>query len=185
MKLIGVLGEKRHGKDTFSDHYTKRTFAGPLKEACRIIFGLNEEQLYGDDKEIDDPFWKQKPRVMYQFVGTDLFRKQISNIIPHVGDRFWVENARRFILEKSKDDPNVKIIVSDLRFQNEVDLIHELGGTVIKIYRPNGQSENKDKHISEKGIDDIENYDHLIENDSSILDLFTKIDVFVEKNKLH
>lgn len=75
-----------------------------------------------------------------------------------------------------------RFIISDLRFQNEVDWVKKLGGTVIKIKadiryntrlynETNGNQtliENIKNHPSEKGIDEITNYDYLINNDPGI-----------------
>jgi len=182
--LVGVLGKKRHGKDTISDHLVKNwnfhpiTLAEPLKEACRSLFGFNEEQLYGNLKEDIDPYWNVSPRTVFQFIGTDVFRKQIDKIIPNVGDKFWVVLIKKKILDIQKDNPNANIVVTDVRFKNEVDMIKSLGGLIIKVERPSiGLI---DSHISEKEIDMINNYDKLILNDSTIMDLHDRVDEFMD-----
>jgi hypothetical protein len=176
MNLVGILGKKRHGKDTIAEYcikkfdYTQKTYAGPLKDICKILFSFNNEQLYGDKKEDIDEFWEVSPRALYKFIGTDFFRKQMNDLIPGIGDKFWVKIMRQFV-SQNKDK---KIIISDARFQNEVDMIHEMGGIIIKVVRPSIIS--VDEHISEKGIDSIKNYDYEIINDGSIDDLHKKID---------
>ena len=72
-----------------------------------------------------------------------------------------------------KNNPIKNFVISDVRFQNEADLVKKLNGLLIKVKRP-GQN-NNDKHISERGIDDIKNYDILIQNSGSIFDLYEKI----------
>jgi len=58
--LIGFLAKKRHGKDTSADYlvkkynYKKLSFAKPIKDACKILFGFTDEQLYGNLKEVKD-----------------------------------------------------------------------------------------------------------------------------------
>lgn len=181
--LVGVLGKKRHGKDTISDHliqmhnFVPITLAEPLKEACRALFGFTDEQLYGDLKEDIDSYWNVSPRTVFQFIGTDVFRKQIDQILPDVGDKFWVVLIKKKILDIQKDNPNANIVVTDVRFKNEVDMIKSLGGIIIKVDRP---SINLfDSHISEKEIDMIDNYDKLIVNDKEIVDLHNRVDEFM------
>ena len=67
--IIGISGKKRSGKDTVADFliqeygFIKYGFADPIKQIAKIIFGFNEEQLYGDKKEEIDKIWKIKPRI--------------------------------------------------------------------------------------------------------------------------
>lgn len=178
--LIGILGKKRHGKDTISNYLIKNfdyiplTLAKPLKECCKILFGFNDDQLYGDKKEIVDEYWKITPRQAYQFIGTDLFRKQMSTLIPNIGNNLWVEIIKKNIIDIQKNNINANIVVTDLRFQNEVDMIKNLNGIVIKVNRHTVTP--LDEHESEKGIDLIINYDYLVENNSTIEQLYKKID---------
>ena len=56
--IIGILGQKRNGKDTCADYlvehynFTKVSFADPIKQILKIMFDFNDEQLYGDKKEL-------------------------------------------------------------------------------------------------------------------------------------
>ena len=76
MSLIGFLARKQHGKDTASDYlvkkygYVKIALATPLKEACKVLFGFNDEQLYGNLKEGVDSYWGVSPRQIYQYLPT-------------------------------------------------------------------------------------------------------------------
>lgn len=180
--LIGFMAKKQHGKDTAADYlvqkydYSKLSFADPLKEGCRQLFGFNDEQLYGGKKEEIDPFWGISPRTVLQFVGTDLCRREMDRIIPGIGNGFWVSSLKKKYIDMKKSNPNVKVVVSDVRFQNEVDAIHELGGTVVKVERTGFGENDKDNHESEKNIDLINDYDHLIKNDSSLASFYNKLD---------
>lgn len=58
--LIGLVATKGSGKDCLGDYlvehfkFKKTHFADPLKEGLRHIFDLNNDQLYGKDKETFD-----------------------------------------------------------------------------------------------------------------------------------
>lgn len=181
--LIGFLGKKRTGKDTAADYlvreygFKKMSLAGPLKEAVRVLFGLSDAQVNGDQKEKTDPTWGVTPRQILQFLGTDIFRSKIQELLPEIGGDFWVEAFDRRYHQILKSNPKVKICLADVRFQNEVDLIHRLGGKVIKIVRP---SVIKDSHPSEK-IDQVKGHDDLILNQGTLEQLFQKIDYSLSK----
>lgn len=178
--LIGVLGKSGSGKDTISDYicqhygYTKIAFAKPIKDICRIMFGFNEEQLYGNEKESIDPYWGVSPRCMFQYIGTDVMRIDVQSMIPNIGTNFWVKCTQKQILELLKD--NKKVIISDVRFQNEIDLITSMGGIVIKLTRDFTNLDTQmSGHISEQNIDNlIGNY--LIENNDTLIELYKTTD---------
>ena len=125
--LIGILGNKSHGKDTISDYlvqqfnFTKDALAKPIKDICEILFHFDNDQLYGDKKEIKDEYWNVSARQVMQFIGTDLFRNQMGKLIPDMRSNFWI---RHFEYKYYKMYQNKNIVVSDIRFQNEVDMIH-------------------------------------------------------------
>lgn len=186
MKLIGVLGRKRSGKDTISDYmcktynFQKMSLAQPLKDCCKILFNFSDEQLYGDMKETIDPMWHTSPRKALQYLGTSVFRNDINKLLPGINDNFWINSviAKYLKLCQSADNSdNVKVIISDVRFQNEIDEIHKKNGIIIKISRPS--LENIDDHESEKNID-IMDGDYNIINDGSLEELYTKVDSIVK-----
>jgi hypothetical protein len=180
--LVGLLGQKRSGKDTSADYivekynFTKLAYADPLKEISKILFFFDDEQLHGNDKEVVDKFWKTKPRDLYQYMGTDIMRRDINKIMPHIGEDFWVIHMEKRLDESETGNK----IISDLRYQNEIDQIHKLGGIVIKIIRPNIQS--NDTHESEKNIDNLTGFDYVIINDGSKEDLYKKINELLCSN---
>jgi hypothetical protein len=138
--LIGLIGHKSAGKDTFADvlvheyGFTKRAFADPLKKCCQSLFFLSESQLSDPiQKEKVDPRWGLSPRQIFQKVGTDLFRH-------HFDTNFWVKH---FLLGHDKTRSTV---CSDVRFENEAETIRRLGGILIRIHR---DSKDNDSHESE------------------------------------
>ena len=205
--IIGLCAQKQNGKDTMADYlcqkykFVKLSFAQPLKDACKILFGFTEEQVNGNKKEILDEKWGVTPRTVLQFVGTDLFRDQMKSIIPNIGEDFWVLCLKNKIEEIKKKNSKNNIVISDVRFPNEVKIIHQLGGVVVKITRPSTtesktssletkNEENKTnssvignsstQHSSERMIDLIKE-DALIENDGTIMQFYEKIDKYMSR----
>ena len=181
MQIIGITGRKQNGKDTIGNYlienygYERYAFADPLKEICKILFGFNDDQLWGNKKEEMDPFWKTTPRKLFQFIGTELFREQLYQVLPDVTDDIWVKVLEKKLMDS---DPLKKIVITDIRFQNECDLIKKLGGTLIRVTR--NTLEVNDLHSSEKDIDDF-NVDYEIINNTNKMDLYEKIDVILIK----
>lgn len=176
MVLVGILGKKRAGKDTISDYLEKKynfnkiAFATPLKEVCKILFDFSDEQLYGDLKEVVDPNWGMSPRHMMQYLGTDILRKQIK-------DDMWINIVRNKYLKYTKENKDYRMVISDVRFPNEIKAVHDLSGIVIKVTRPS--INNKDQHESETLIDTINDYDFEVINDGTMEDLYNKIDKII------
>jgi hypothetical protein len=185
MVLIGILATKGSGKDTVADHivrnhlFNKMSFADPIKKITQILFGFDNEQLYGDKKETIDTNWNVTPRTVFQYLGTDIFRNDINKIIPGINNDFWINSFKVKYKNIINDDANTckNIVIADVRFQNEVDAIHDLGGMVIKLSRPSlDQSMVNETHESELGVGNITNHDHVIINDGTLTDLYDKMD---------
>jgi hypothetical protein len=157
MNIIAVTGRKYNGKDSIADYlvknhgYIKLSFADQLKKALELLFNFDHEQLYGSKKEVVDEYWGYSPRYLMQYLGTQVFRDNIDQ-------DFWVKSLENNIL---KNYQNKKIVISDLRFMNEYNMIKRLGGYVIKVKRDN--INNTDQHESESMTDNLD-YDFFIQN---------------------
>jgi adenylate kinase family enzyme len=168
LKLIGISGKKGSGKDTLGNYLVKKygykqyAYADSLKNVCRELFSFDEEQLNGTKKEVIDEYWKVTPRHTFQFMG-DILRDNAETIFPGIGDTLLVEVMRKKILSEWERCPEKKIIITDVRFQNELNLIKELGGTIIKIER---NIESTDKHKSETTVDLLK-ADYIFTNNST------------------
>ena len=159
IKIIGITGKKFSGKDTLGNYFVEKygfekiAYADTLKEAVLVIFDFDDEQLYGNKKEILDDFWKITPRQALQFIGTDLFRNHIHELIPDIKKDIWIWVVKRKIASQLKKNPNKKFVITDIRFPDELQAVKDLGGITIKIQRDNISC---DAHESEILIDNLE-----------------------------
>ena len=177
--LIGVAGPKNSGKDTFANRFSLyvpcviRAFAEPVKRTCKQLFLLTEHQMYDPEaKERVDERWNLTPRQMFQQVGTDYVRRQVD-------PNFWLKHLEFWYQKNNTGSHN--IIVPDVRFQNEVDLIHRLGGKVVYIYRP---VPLEDIHESEVSATQLQHIDYTIENKGTLTEFEIAIDNFVDHLQL-
>lgn len=168
LKLIGIHGHAGVGKDTIGAYLYAtyqnvygESFAGPLKDACSEAFGIDREEF--DDqalKNVINEYWGVSPRMIAQFVGTEMFRNIIhSLLVMPMGGEFWIKRlAGRLTgaLNEYKNAPYTPgdcVVISDVRFQNEYDWIIANEGIVIHVTRP-GYTGNVgiQGHASEAGI---------------------------------
>lgn len=172
--IIGLVGKKFSGKDTCAGHlivhyhFKKLTFAQALKDVCQYLFLLSDQQLHDHawkEKKIDQ--WGLTPREIMQKVGTDLFRN-------HFDKDFWLKQFQIRFDQMQKDGPQ-RIVCSDCRYQNEVDLIKKLGGVIIRIDRD--LINDDDEHESEKL--NIQHIDYTICNNDSLESLYAQIDAIL------
>jgi len=173
--IIGLVGKKFSGKDTLADYLVKKygfikyAFAKPLKEACKILFITSDDQLNRPDlKEVVDKRWNMTPREMMQYVGTDVIR---NNIDPN----FWIKHFEYWF----EENKNNNIIVTDIRFLNELMAIKKVGGITIKICRDTISI--TDSHISEIETDTLTDVDHVIFNNSTKVDLYNTIETLYSR----
>lgn len=131
MIVIAFSGQAGSGKTAAAKRVLARyaasrryPFAAPIKAAMRA-FGLSYEQTDGALKEVEsDMLGGKTPRYAMQTLGTDWGRKLIA-------DDVWVRLWKAKVLS---DAPRI-VVVDDLRFKNEVEAVHELGGVVVRIKR--------------------------------------------------
>ena len=121
-------------------------------------------------------------REVLQIVGTELLREGFNENI-HVA----------CTMANIKDIDNV--IITDLRFPNEMEAVKKKGGITIRVNRPcdicGGSGYHKmscpvsksGEHYSEKALDNAE-FDYVIQNNGTISDLIDKIRNILIENKL-
>jgi hypothetical protein len=171
LPIIGLGYQIGVGKDTVADllcheyRFIRLQFAWPLKAAVAAIFGWNVEDLAKQEfKKTVDPFWGITPRTALQQIGTDVMRK-------HYRDDIWVKSMENYI-SRINDGYYKGVVITDMRFKNEVIAIKSWGGKVVKVVRrdnPFTPPASESKHASELDLDDYTDWDYILANASSIV----------------
>ena len=167
--VLGLAGHKSSGKDTLAAllapyGFRRVAFAEPLKAACRAIFGFTEAQMCDPaQKEQPDPYWGFTPRWAMQRLGTEGVRGAVA-------DDVW---TRAFLRHVS--DQEGPFVVTDVRFQNEVDAIRSLGGRVFLVQRAGCTG---DSHASEALASQPELFDGVVRNDGAPRDMLSSPALF-------
>ena len=195
--LIGVVGLIGSGKGTVSDrleqkhHFRKDSFAKSLKDAVSSMFNWDREMLEGKTdesrawREKPDVFWSKRfgkdvtPRWVLQYFGTEVMRQGMH-------DAIWIDSC----MARYDGKPTV---IADTRFENEIKIIREMGGSILLVKRGQdpdwftdyveGNIVPKNIHLSEYAWAKSE-YDHLITNDGTLEDLHSKIDDLIVSDKI-
>lgn len=182
--VVAICGRKQHGKDCaamdlVNAGFCHEKFASPLKQACALLFSLDDDQVHEEKKDVLDPRWNKTPRELLQFVGTEMFQYKIQEVLPDVGRGFW---AKSLVQRISKSDAE-RIVISDMRFQHELDTLREIKDCrvlAIRIVRDSMKCD--DCHPSETELDDIMPV-HEIMNNGSKEDLYRIIRGVLEDSK--
>lgn len=206
--LIGFSGLASSGKDTAADYLVKKmknchkiSFANAVKDVASILFSWDRKLLQGDSpesrkfRETKDEFWSNclkkdfTPRLAMQLIGTECFRKPIDA-------SFWIYVLQNQLSKTGID--NHTYILSDVRFPEEVNMIHSLGGKVYRIWRfdpPAWYKEAalynqqkikgsnciepsclKDIHISERSLAGLNLEDSEIDNRKTLYEYYETLD---------
>jgi hypothetical protein len=168
--LIGLTGKAGSGKDTVADYlaasrsFAKIAFADPIRRGIGVMFGLPPTSFQHPHKEEAIASFGKSPRQMMQTLGTEWGRNLVH---PDV----WLILAKELTQTNLGDGQSV--VITDVRFENEAQLIRSLGGVIWHLNRTVAGTQHS--HISESGIDFAQG-DRYIGNNNSIADLHAFVD---------
>lgn len=166
--IIGLSGKAQAGKDTTADLildllYKKIGFYG-----CKVSFATEVKEIA---KELFN--WDGSKELTGK---QDTGRQLLINIgckMREIRSSVWVDYV---IHQINKGDKNV-VCIPDVRFPNELDIIKNNSGIIIRIEREKGQLTLND--ISETSCDNV-TFDYTILNEDNIENLKNKVGIFYE-----
>lgn len=141
MQLIGITGKMGTGKSSAAEvfekyGYARKSFATPLKHLARTYF-------FWDEKK------DERGRQLLQTLGTEAGRTYDKDL--------WVKHMAKSIEASMKvmqnNNQDCKIVTDDIRFDNEAQLIRDLGGIVIHLASEGYNMGELNNHESEKGVE--------------------------------
>ena len=163
--IVGLCGYAGSGKDTMANilvqerGFERRAFADKLKD---IAYSLDPDLA----EVVDTVGWdvaKQIPsyRALLQNLGVAVRH--------HLGEHTWVDAVIH-----SNIIPWDKIVITDVRFHNEIDRILDLGGKIGEVKRPSVGPVNE--HVSEAEWTQRRNEFHFtIHNNKSLVYMRPKL----------
>lgn len=166
MKIIGISGKKKSGKDTIANIICamndgvniKYAFATELKKEvahacnCSVTFIDTNKDLF---------------RPILQWWGTE-YRRNLF------GRDYWIRKMRA-ALEHMKENGVNLVVIPDVRFENEFEFIkYELKAPVYRVERISNFTNGYDIHPSEIALDG-ETFDFVVQNNGTINQLIDEV----------
>lgn len=212
ISIVGVGGLLTSGKDAFADYlvtswgYTKTFMSNPLHQwlltqnpwikldkpvPCMEGWTLEPGEFHPYNYIVHQVGYTEAKeqteiRRALQRIGTECGRKLIS-------ENVWADAMEREITQLLERGIN-HIVVTGIRYENELQMIQRLGGETVWIERPSARASHEEKirsaaasadtatHSSEVSLD-VKRFDSVIENDGSLEQLFERADRWVNVHR--
>lgn len=177
--LIGIGNNYGVGKDTAAQAlardlgFIRRGFADPLKDLALLCDPLVTSAAGTANVNIGHG------RLRWAVAGTGW--DEAKQMFPEVrrflqelgvgartvlGDQVWINALFAAI------SPFDRVVVPDVRFRNEAEAIRSAGGKLIRIMRP---GHTGDLHVSERDLDGFEDWDAIVDNNGTLIELESEI----------
>lgn len=147
MNIIGLVGKKEAGKTTFAEFIREELREKkPEIVNLRFSFGdaLKQMLIEAEICHHSDLFEKKTiySRIMMQKIGTEIVRK--------VDPDYWCKQVWERLKSAMLMEPDCVVVIDDVRFMNEANMIESLGGMLVKIIR-NGETPDSHRSETEQG----------------------------------
>jgi hypothetical protein len=187
MVIIGIASEAGSGKDSAADILVETygllrvSMADVLKRFLEELFEVPERLLWGSSENRNQPYFPNGASIRRGLQtlgdwGRELDPKCFANywrtyVLAHIEEH---ERTARRVLTKPYKNPGY--ICPDVRYREEVDVLHEMGGKVYRVVRPEDHA-NRPKlpeleaaHSSETTLKTLPEdvFDGILYNDSTL-----------------
>jgi len=162
---IALGHQARVGKDTFADHIEAHHGCVRLSFAENVYKIATQVQIILGRPITKDP-------ALLQFIGDGL-----RNLL---GDDIFVNSVMEQVRSIEEQNPAANIIITDLRYPNEMKILSDHGFTTVKITRKNRPIDRDPKHRSEIALADAIFHVNLT-NDGPIEEFRKSIDNFIHR----
>jgi hypothetical protein len=164
--ILGLCGFSSSGKDSAALHlvenhgFIRVAFADKLRE---YAYNIDPDIHIGDGKYaslqylVDQHGWELAKR---QYKSVREFLQKLGHMTRETfGDSFWINQA----LNSKVVLNNERIVITDVRYQNEIDAVVDCGGYIIRIHREGVGPVNN--HVTEKELP----FDYVVHNPEGYL----------------
>jgi thymidine kinase len=182
---IGFSGLKGHGKSTATAEVHRLykseiiSFGYYLKCVCACLYGLTKEELFTHKEARLERFDGMTPRDIMQSTGDMIRDYGIFNWPYSDKNQRPITNLAELHIKKCMN--NTSVIIEDIRYPDEVDMVRKYGFHIVNIKNPTFIDMNPSKHSSERGIDSLESETLLNNGEKTALTI--KVHFIIEKLK--
>lgn len=171
--IIAIGFRKQSGKDTVANMllesygYSKVGISYRLKKFAVESLGLTWE-----DAETESG--KARYNSLFQCTNRELLQKIGHGFRKSFGEDIWL----RMLKERLSQAGN--LVIPDLRYRNEFDFIHSLGGKCVRIDR---KTAVRNTHISENQLALVgeKEWDYVIDNNHDLNHLHLEVEAMMER----
>jgi len=183
MLLFGFSGKMRAGKDTAADYIEHRLQAYGY-QVQRFAFADTIKRI-AEFAQTEAGLPLVKDRELLQYLGADWGRKHDPDV--------WVKALERKIVAARESEDVDVILVTDLRFPNELEMLDRQGFTSIRTFASDsirairGAEVDKMDHISETALDAFDRpgvWDWFLDNSGTLKDFHGRLDLVVARAML-
>lgn len=185
--LIGVAGHARHGKDSIAKvlkseyGFVQVNFADALRELAAWLNPVldidpNDGTETMNYQEYLDFYGYEEAKTWVEF--RDFLKDLGEGVRNIVDENAWVNAAVRKVVSSLERGDHV--VMTDVRYPNEVRAVERMGGEVWKVIRPNFNNGVDPTHPSESHIPHI-SADRIFNNDATLWHLETQVRATIER----
>ena len=150
LQIIGLYGAQGSGKTTLAEavvnspilsndkKWRRRSLAQPIRDMLSVLVNPHHLTPTADKGATPRELQGKTVRETMQLLGTEWGRHLI-------GKDIWLDALIRWAVANNCK----RIIIDDLRMQNEFDFIKKAGGLIVKVIRGKTTSNTEDQHSSE------------------------------------
>jgi hypothetical protein len=171
--LVGFSGKKRSGKGTAADYLVREhgfTKVGFKDAVYELLYEINPIVLATNNmtRRIQDVVnWNGWEYSKDHYPEVRPLQKRLGLGARDVfGADFWVQIVAK------KIGPLTRVVIDDVRFQNEARFVEDSGGVLIRLNSP--RDDWSDPHESEISLDAWP-FDNIIANDGTPEELWEKV----------
>lgn len=143
--------------------YNRIAFADGIKDICKTAFGLS-------DYDVNDQHGKKRLLLEYGKTVREMMQGIGEGLRSAISKDIWVIHTLARINTILHTMPN-HILVTDVRYPNELEALKARGFTMIKLVRDTGI---RDNHPSERDLND-NLFDYVIDNNGTLEELEEKL----------
>lgn len=165
--IMALIGEPASGKIAIAKHLVDRggfkrvRMMEPVHRMLNAGFGLKDEDFEGDSKSAPRrELGGMSPQAIKTALGYEWGRRTVHSDL-------WANQFPRIVEETG----GPRIVCDDPRFGNELQLVRDAGGIIVKVTRPSLTERTRElRELS---------YDYELMNDKGLEDLFVAADALV------
>lgn len=200
LRVIGLGGYLRSGKDTVADHlvkhygYTKLFMSDPLNQAMLTLnpwvyvpdlyrYGRFQNES-GETVALPNEF--ERYQTVHEALGYTEAKKlgEVRRFLQKLGTdvgremidkELWTKLASKSIAKVLLDGG--RVVITGMRFPNELGMISNLDGTNLWVHR-SGLEAAASVHASENSVQP-QDFDQIIYNSANLQTLYENVDVFM------